>query len=456
MKKLTLLFVVIAACTSTPQSSGHFVEPTDARSDFPDAPTVPDGALAPAVENELGSLLASIKQGGFDSEAVAQVGAGGDPRVGWLLADLMRFFQTPPAGSQLARAFEDATGTPIESQGGLGFVEAFNLLMAWDLPAWDGYDGWKQEIYTLLEPGWAPFFEDNVAIDWRLVTWGGVLIDDRPLGDTEGCVRGCIPALDDPPTVSGGDVTWLADSDVVFGVALNGESLALPRNQMEVHEMVNLTLAGHRLGIPYCTLCGSAQAYLTDSVPEGFPTSVLRTSGLLSRSNKVMYDLETKSVFDTFTGEALSGPLGEAGATLHQVTVVASTWGEWLAAHPRTRVIAEDGGIGRTYSRDPLGDRDANGPIFPVGPVDPRLPVQERVVGVIAPDGTPVAFPVEETREALIGDAVVGYDDISVALDGDGLRVEGPDGEVPAHEAFWFAWSQFNPETLVWSSTSGP
>ncbi|MBA2632243.1 MAG: DUF3179 domain-containing protein, partial [Chloroflexi bacterium] len=23
--------------------------------------------------------------------------------------------------------------------------------------------------------------------------------------------------------------------------------------------------------------------------------------------------------------------------------------------------------------------------------------------------------------------------------------------ELPAHEAFWFAWSQFHPETLVWT-----
>jgi hypothetical protein len=76
---------------------------------------------------------------------------------------------------------------------------------------------------------------------------------------------------------------------------------------------------------------------------------VLRTSGLLSRSNKVMYDLRTESVFDTFTGAAVSGPLRDAGLVLEETTGVRTTWGEWKAAHPDTTIIAEDGGVGRSY-----------------------------------------------------------------------------------------------------------
>lgn len=419
--------------------------------EYPDAPSVPTGSIGASVENELGSLLESIRQGGFDSVAVENIGSSGDARLGWILADLMRFFQGPGANSQLIRAFEDSTGVRLEAERGLGFVPAFNHMIAWDLPAWDGYDDWKRQVYTILEPKWAPFFDQNISIDWRLVTWGGVLIDDRPLGDASPCVRGCIPALDDPPVVEGDEATWLADSDIVFGLTVGGESLALPRNQMEVHEMVNLSLGGRRLGIPYCTLCGSAQAYLTDSAPDEFPTPVLRTTGLLSRSNKVMYDFETDSAFNTFTGAAVSGPLAKAGVVLDQATVVTSTWGHWFADHPDTAVLAQDGGLGRSYERNPLGDRDTNGPIFPIGAVDPRLPVQEPVLGLIAPDGTAVAFPVASTKRAIEEGASVGFGNLNVELDGDGLRVIGPDGKLPTHTAFWFAWSQFNPDTLVWS-----
>jgi len=75
--------------------------------------------------------------------------------------------------------------------------------------------------------------------------------------------------------------------------------------------MVNDTLGDRDLGIPYCTLCGAAQAWFTDDVPDGVNRPVLRTSGLLSRSNKVMYDLNTFSVFDTFRGDAVTGVLSE-------------------------------------------------------------------------------------------------------------------------------------------------
>ena len=109
----------------------------------------------------------------------------------------------------------------------------------------------------------------------------------------------------------------------MFGVEVDGEARAYPKNIMEVHEVVNDTLGGHRLGIPYCTLCGSAQAYLTDNLPNGLEQPVLRTSGLLTRSNKVMYDLNTFSVFNTFTGRAVSGPFREQGVV--QLTVVVNT-----------------------------------------------------------------------------------------------------------------------------------
>ena len=270
-------------------------------------------------------------------------------------------------------------------------------LFAWDLPAPPNFVDLKRIPFEQLSPAWEPFFDDvDAAIDWRLLNWGGVFIDDRPLGDPERCPISCIPALDDPALTDAAGGDWYPDHRTVFGVVVNGEAHAYPKNIMEVHEMVNTTIGGRRVGIPYCTLCGSAQAYFLDDLPEELPGPVLRTSGLLLRSNKLMFDLSTFSAIDTFTGEALSGPLREAGITLTQISVVSSTWGNWKAEHPNTKIVAEDGGIGRSYPVDPLRGRDDSGPIFPVGDVDPRLDVQESVLGVIAPDGTPLAFPVQD------------------------------------------------------------
>ena len=134
-------------------------------------------------------------------------------------------------------------------------------------------------------PGWDELFVEG-DIDWRLVSWGGVLIDNRAYDKTDdGC--NCIPAADNPAVSSAEDAAWLTDNDIVFGIEINGEARAYPRQIMEVREMVNDTLGGRDLGIPYCTLCGAAQAFYTDELPSGIERPVLRTSGLLSRSNKL-------------------------------------------------------------------------------------------------------------------------------------------------------------------------
>ena len=131
-----------------------------------------------------------------------------------------------------------------------------------------------------------------------------------------------------------------------------------------------------------------------------------------------------------------------------------ATWGAWKEAHPETTILAQDGGIGRTYPADPLQGRDDDGPIFPVGPVDPRLPVQELVLGVETPSGAYIAFPVEETKGVLEATSSVEYSGVRVVPDGGGLRAELVDGTpLVTHEAFWFAWSQFHPSTDLWSDT---
>jgi len=429
-----------ASTTMTPTTQGIGADRA-----FLPPPPVPDGPLEAQTAVSLENLLVDVFTTNWDTSAVEGLVDGGDPRTAWLVADLLRFYQTGAEMETLTQAFVDLTGA-AHDPGEVEFVWATNHLIAWDLPAWDGYAEAKRALFGQLEPTWDRFFEEDHGIDWRLVTWGGVAPDKRPLDDNGEC--GCIPALDHPLTTDASGGGWYPDHNIIFGVVVNDEAVALPKHQMEVHEMVNLTLGGRELGIPYCTLCGSAQAYYVDDVTR-VDRLVLRTSGLLSRSNKLMYDLSTGSAIDTFTGRALSGLLGADGVVLEQVSVVASRWGEWKQAHPDTQILAEDGGIGRSYVEDPLGERDAAGPIFPVGDVDPRLTAQEKVVGVISPDGTPVAFPVNTAR-AVLADGDIEFHGLTARLE-DSIRVYDSAGsELVSHEAFWFAWSQFHEGTLLW------
>jgi hypothetical protein len=454
--------VPIGSDADAGQPTGQPAAPR-ARFRYPPAPSSP-GPEAPSAPEALAAIdriNALITAGELDLASVAELGEVGDARHGWFLSDLLRFFRGED-GAIVVDAFRALTGVDIgddPQSASSPWVSVTNHLIAWDIPAYERYREDKAAIFLQLEPGWEPFFAEGSAIDWRLVSWGGVFIDDRALDDTDPCPGGCIPALDDPAVTDAAEGEWYPDDLIVFGLVEGDEALAIPKNIAEIHEMFNLTLGGRRLGVPYCTLCGSAQAFYTDAptTRDGTPAvveqPVLRTSGLLSRSNKVMYDLVTKSVIDTFTGEALSGPLFEQGVVLDEATVVRSTWGAWKAAHPDTAIVARDGGIGRSYALDPLDGRDDDGPIFPIGDADERLDVQELVVGVIAADGTALAFPSDLASRVLASGGTVSLGGISLVADGDGLRaVDATGGDVAAHEAFWFAWSQFHPDTLLYEN----
>ncbi|WP_296419078.1 DUF3179 domain-containing (seleno)protein [Pseudooctadecabacter sp.] len=416
--------------------------------EFGTPPAIPTGDLSPDLQQAVAVVFVeSLAQSLWTTnqeEALADIVAAGDPRLAWLISDMMRFTWRRDFDDALAQAAADLLG--IEYTAFRRWDELTNHLIAWDIPAYPGYLAHKRGIFTHFVPGWDRIFVEG-DIDWRMVSWGGVLIDDRPFGMDELC--NCIPAVDNPEVETAAEATWLDEDDVVFGIEINGEARAYPRQIMEVREMVNDTLGGRDLGIPYCTLCGAMQAYFTDDVPGAVTRPVLRTSGLLIRSNKVMYDRATWSVFDTFLGRAVTGPLAEAGVVLDQATVLTTTWGAWKEAHPDTTVLVEDLALGRDF--DFRNGRDADGPIFPVGDVDPRLAVQDDVIGVVTASGTPVAFERGAAQLALQSGAEVTFENVRLALDAGGIRAVGQDGEdLGSHQAFWFAWSQFHPDTALW------
>ncbi len=162
-----------------------------------------------------------------------------------------------------------------------------------------------------------------------------------------------------------------------------------------------------------------------------------------------MYDLNTYSVFDTFLGHAVTGPLADANLQLKQATVITTDWGTWKKDHPETTVLLEKYALGR--DPDFRNGRDANGPIFPVGDVDPRLPVHEDVIGAVTASGKPVAFQRSAALIALRRGDEIAIANIRLKLDAGGIKAVGADGsDLGSHQAFWFAWSQFHPETELW------
>ncbi|MBK9609350.1 MAG: DUF3179 domain-containing protein [Betaproteobacteria bacterium] len=148
------------------------------------------------------------------------------------------------------------------------------------------------------------------------------------------------------------------------------------------HEMVKDRMAGRELNGVYCTLCGVLILY--DATVAGVHHE-LGTSGFLYRSNKLMYDHATKSLWSTLTGtHAGRGPLVGQGIELRTLPVVTTTWGEWKKRHPGTTVLSLDTGHQRDYAEGAAYHEyfASDRLMFGVPLLDTRLPNKAEVLAL--------------------------------------------------------------------------
>ncbi len=191
-----------------------------------------------------------------------------------------------------------------------------------------------------------------------------------------------------PPTFERPDraARWLGPEEPV----LVYKDRAYPLLILIWHEIVNDVVAGEPVLISYCPLCNSGLAF-SRRLP-GRGTLSFGTSGLLYRSNLVMFDDRTASLWSQLEGEAIVGPL--KGARLSPLPLSLLPFGAFRARFPQGRVLSRETGYARPYGENPYAgyDRPEEKPFLFSGPLDPRLPPKARVVAVRL-EGKAVAYP---------------------------------------------------------------
>jgi hypothetical protein len=168
------------------------------------------------------------------------------------------------------------------------------------------------------------------------ITWGGVKVDG-------------IPSLDDSSLISAAEAGYLKGTDLVFGVEINGDAGAYPLRIMGWHEMFNDTIGGVLVALAYCALCGAGILFETKT-PGRDKLLVFGSSGFLYRSNKLMFDRETNSLWNQFTGKPVSGSLAQSRIALKIRPVFLTSWADWKKRHPNTDVLSLETGHQRNYS----------------------------------------------------------------------------------------------------------
>ena len=110
-------------------------------------------------------------------------------------------------------------------------------------------------------------------------------------------------------------------------MAIDGQARPYPLRIMIWHEIVNDTLAGRPISVSYCPLCNAAIVF--ERTVEGAVTS-FGTTGKLRNSDLIMYDRETESWWQQFTGEAIAG-----ARTGTRLTVIPSRLESWQSFRER-------------------------------------------------------------------------------------------------------------------------
>lgn len=261
-----------------------------------------------------------------------------------------------------------------------------------------------------------------------------------------GPLRDGIPALDFPPALPAAESPW-SDDDMVVGVVIGGTARAYPIGLLVWHELVNDQIGGIPILVSYCPLCGTALVF---DRRVGGSERRFGVSGLLYRSDLLMFDRETESLWSQISAEAVTGPAVKRRLTLVRSRV--QPWGDWKGAHPSTTVLSKQTGHRRAYGRSPYGDYATSSRLlFPVA-VDSRYHPKTRTLGLRLSDGTARAYPVDEVRKAggRVEDRFAGHP-VVVRLDptSQSFAVEVPEA-VEVIEGFWFAWAAFHPDSSVY------
>ncbi len=408
-------------------------------------------------------LRLPVQEGEAWLSAYSRIEQNWQPDFVPMVLDVILLEREPAFRGALIQLLAEKTGKPF------GYDQArwFDWLWNEEPRLHPRYADFKSGLYARIDLRFAEYFSSTRTAKIRLdeIMWGGVRQDG-------------IPPLRQPKMITAGEAGYLSDDNVVFGLEVNGDVRAYPKRILAWHEMFVDDVGGVPVAGVYCTLCGSMVLYKT--VHKG-TNYTLGTSGFLYRSNKLMYDRKTQSLWNTLWGEPVIGPLADKDISLERLSVVTTTWGEWRLRHPKTKVLSLETGHERDYSEGAAYRSyfATDQLMFPVPSLDGRLKNKDEVLGLLLSphQDKPLAISIsylgknplyhgkiEDMDFVALTDksgAVRVYETKSnrfskwdrdrTAVDSAGTvwkltesELRSADGRVlhrlPAHRAFWFGW----------------
>ncbi|MBI4050313.1 MAG: DUF3179 domain-containing protein [Candidatus Doudnabacteria bacterium] len=254
-----------------------------------------------------------------------------------------------------------------------------------------------------------------------------------------------IPSIDQPKFISVAEADFLSDGDPGIAFSRGNKHRFYPYQIMVWHEIVNDIVAGQRILVTYCPLC--LTGFVFDPVVKDERVE-FGTSGKLYKSNLVMYDRKTDSLWSQILGEAIVGEM--TGTKLAVLPSDQMRFGEWKKKYPEGEVLSRDTGAARFYGQNPYGDYFSSAGFARslAGSRDDRLDPDAFVFGIVI-DGKAKAYHVDAVKQK--GRVEDEFQGRTIILEHDKeldvVRMFSDGARINPFSAFWFSWSAVHPET---------
>jgi len=192
--------------------------------------------------------------------------------------------------------------------------------------------------------------------------------------------RDGIPPIDNPKFVSTSKAkSFLKDDEPLIFVSINNEKKAYPLSILIWHEIVNDSLGNEKILVTFCPLCNASIVFsrMIDGIEHDFGTS-----GLLRKSDLVMYDRQSESLWQQFTAEAIVGDY--LGKELKTISSSIVSFKDIYMHHKNTKILSQDTGFTRSYGKNPyIGyDNISSSPFLLQESIDDRMLPMRRVATV--------------------------------------------------------------------------
>lgn len=209
--------------------------------------------------------------------------------------------------------------------------------------------------------------------------------------------------------------TFYSEKEPVIAVEYKGMAKAYPLSILLAHEIVNDEISGLKIAATFCPLCYSALVFNRTFTFKGETKELtFGTSGMLRNSDLVMWDRQTESWWQQFTGQGLVGFY--SGALLEIVNSELIPFGRFRELYPEGQVLAPPKDHTYDYGTNPYVDYDENQeeqPFLYKNTPDSRLPATERVVGIYGENGVKAYSWTNIQKEKVINDV---FENESVVL----------------------------------------